>query len=111
MVDYLDAFERAFENALVAHVAAQELGLRVEVRGALGLAVHLRDKRVEHADSVPARDERVNEVRADEARAPCHKNEHFRRSSLLKSFMISSGGPHASSSAAKRSRREGCMKA
>ena len=86
VVDHLEAFERTPKYLFVAHVATHELGLGVQVRGPLGVAVYLRHQRVEHADAVAARDERVHEMRADEARAARHQNEHFRRSSLPESL-------------------------
>ena len=51
----------------VAHVALDQLGARVEV--VRPLAVGGRQQRVEHAHLVPGVEQRVDDVRADEAGA------------------------------------------
>ncbi len=67
--DAVHAAQRARQRRLVAHVAAQQLDLRVEIPGPRPRAVDLRDQAVEGAHPVAARQERAGEVSADEAGA------------------------------------------
>jgi hypothetical protein len=66
VIDRVNAFERAVYQFAVAHVAVNELGLRVQVLGAAP-AVDLGHKRVENPNYVPSLHKSVYKMRADEA--------------------------------------------
>ena len=74
MHDRVDAVERAANRIGVAHVADDELDVGGEILGPRHVAVHLRDQRVERAHAIAAREQRVGEMRADEARAARDEN-------------------------------------
>ena len=74
MRNRVDAVEGSPQNVRVADVAAHELDVRGEVLGPPCLTVHLRDQRVEGAYAVPAPEQLVCQMRADEARAARDEN-------------------------------------
>ena len=69
MDDRIDADERTAERIDVAHVAHLKLDVSGEIVGPRRSFVHLRRQIVERADAIPAGEQFVGEMRADEARA------------------------------------------
>ena len=70
--DAVHPLQRAGDNVAVAHIAADQLGIRVEQRGAppcslAAIAVDLLDQAVENADTVAAAEQFVGDEAADEA--------------------------------------------
>ena len=80
MDDGIDAVERPPHRLRVAHVADLQLDVGREVLRPPGAAVHLRGEVVERAHAVPAREQLVGEMRADEARAAGDEDRARRRS-------------------------------
>ena len=80
VADRGDAVDGAGDDVGVAHVALDELGARVEVVGPL--AVRGGQQQVEHADLVAALQQRVDDVRADEAGAAGDEDGRARRARL-----------------------------
>ncbi len=74
--DALDAVERRGDGVVVAHVGDDQLDLRVEVCGALASRVHLRIERVEDAHTVPALEQAIREMGADEPGAAGDQELH-----------------------------------
>ncbi len=73
----LDAVEGAAHDLGVAHVAAHVLRLGLRIRRPVGAgAVHLGVERVEHAHALALADERIHQVRTDEARSAGDENLH-----------------------------------
>ena len=79
--DRVGAVERAAHGLGVADVADHELHLRAQVVRPRPALVHLLGEVVERPHAVPAGEQRVGEVRADEARAAGDQDElsHPRR--------------------------------
>ena len=67
VADVIDAAQRAGHGRAVAHVALDELGRRIEVVRAGGVGGGMQP--VEDPHVVAAREQRVDDVRADEAGA------------------------------------------
>jgi len=67
--DGVDTVERAPDRLSIADVSDLELDVGREVVRASGAFVNLRRQVVECAHAIPAREQLVGEVRADEARA------------------------------------------
>ena len=78
MDDRIHIVQRAANGVAVAHVTGLQLDLRIEVRRASALRMHLRVEVVEDAH-VPAVGEKpVGEMRADEPGAAGDQNLHGR---------------------------------
>ncbi len=69
MDDRIDAVERATQRIDVAHVAHLQIDVGREIVGTRSSLVDLRRQIVERADAIPAREQLVGDMRADEARA------------------------------------------
>ncbi len=66
--------ERGVDGGRVAHIALDERGRTVQILRLAGGEV------VEHEDGIAALHERVDQMRADEARAACDQGPHGRES-------------------------------
>jgi hypothetical protein len=67
--DGFDAAECSRGNLLIAHVSDDQLDVGMQVRRAAAGRMNLPIERIEHANAVAARDQRIGNMRTDEARA------------------------------------------
>jgi hypothetical protein len=76
MADGVDAMQRASYRDLVGDVGDHQLGAGIKVVGELG--VDVRTERVEHAHLVALAEERIDDVRPDEAGTAGDEDSHGR---------------------------------
>src|SRR5262245_19154242 len=73
MAHNIHVIERTRKQNRIADIAGDEFRARIEMCRSL-IFMHLGHERIEHANEVTTREQRVNQMRPDESRATGHEN-------------------------------------